>query len=312
MKRGIKFGVVVVLNALFLAWLYSWVQRNVSAPELLDYITAVPVKAVAGATVIVMMILAGYAVRLGMLMDLPAASRGFPIVCIGFGLNNVLPFRTGDAAHVYAAKKLYNLPYVRMLMAKVIEKCLDLVVVMAIGVALLLLIPAFSSQKMVWVFSVFWAGLVVGLVALWQVWQRRHHPVFAGLKKYELVRHFTEAFRAFLSNPRKSQIVLSTLIIWAMTGASFWAYFTLALPAQHFTVIDILALVFLTTLSFGIPAMPAGLGAMEASIVYYLTAFKAVGSNQALATALILHGLIAVPQILLMLAFTTQRALKAR
>jgi len=73
------------------------------------------------------------------------------------------------------------------------------------------------------------------------------------------------------------------------------------LPGISFHYSDVLALVFVTSLSLGIPTVPGAVGVFEATVVFYLSAFLNVAAEEALACAIILHLCIAVPQIGLMM-----------
>ena len=115
--------------------------------------------------------------------------------------------------------------------------------------------------------------------------------------------------------PAKKKAIGISAIIWISTVAMMYIFYTLALPGFDIGWNDALALVFVTTISLGIPSAPGAFGVLETAVVFYLTKFMGVSADQSLATALVLHLLIAGPQIILMfsaMVIARQRLGKSR
>jgi hypothetical protein len=65
-----------------------------------------------------------------------------------------------------------------------------------------------------------------------------------------------------------------------------------------FSIFDAITLLIILSLAIAIPSAPAGIGLFEASIIFYLTKKFPIDNEIALATAIVFHLVIILPQVI--------------
>lgn len=299
-EKQVKYGLMITANLVLFYFLYRWVQDSIRWDSLKTAILDTPFSAVATALIIGLILLLMYGQRLAYLIS-REFSPCFWIVCYGFGANSVLPFRIGDALKLYFARRYFEVSAAKLLFVKVMEKFFDLSFLLIIGVlAVLYGVLAVDKAPLLLI-----AGLLVTLLAATTIvffLIRKDSRFMAILRQYALLDHLLNMFEEAITSPAKKKAIAVSALIWVTTVTMIFIYYSLALPGFDIGWNDALALVFVTTISLGIPSAPGALGVFEAAIVFYLTKFVGVAASQALATALVLHLLIALPQIALMIA----------
>ena len=299
-SKQLKFGLMIIANAVLFYFLYQWVQHSISWDTFKVAILDMPLSAVMTALIIGIILMFMYGQRLAYLIGREFNSC-FWIVSYGFGANSILPFRIGDALKLYFARRYFAVSAAKLLFIKVMEKFFDLAFLLVIGIlALLFGAIAVGKGPLIMITGLLIMVMLATLIAVLLI--RRDTRFMMRLRQYALLDHFFNMFEEALNSPAKKKAVVVSAIIWVTTVIMIFIFYTLALPKFYFGWSDALALVFVTTISLGIPSAPGALGVFEAAIVFYLTRFVDVPAAQALATALVLHLLIALPQIVLMIA----------
>lgn len=297
-RRIARYVVVTLLNILVFYFLYDWCRQNIHWSEFREAIRLIPMEAMAVAFSLGIAVLAVYAKRLACLTG-QAWGASFWIMVYGFGANNILPFRLGDLLKIYFAKKYFNMAATRLLMVKVMEKFFDMAALLLIGGVAVLLgslaLPSLYLWAILGVLSAMLVGTVIVLALL-----GRQLTWLESLRKNRKLEYLLETFENVVKNPALGKGVALTGLIWVMTVTIMGGYYALAMPDLNLRAIDVLALVFLTTLSLGVPSVPGALGLYEAAIVFYMTRFLDVPAADALASALVLHLVTAIPQVALM------------
>lgn len=303
-KKTIQYGLVLAANFVLFYLLYRWYQNNIYWHEFTNALQMVPRSGVMAALVLGMGILVLYGQRLAYLLNQKTTGSFWPsfwIMSYGFGTNNIVPFRIGDALKIYFAKKYFNISATRLLLIKVMEKFFDLVALLIIGAWVVIIGSIAINKTHLLVIAAALALLFFG-VLITAALTRRNIAWVAKLRQYEKINHIITMFETVIADPALKKFLGMTVCIWAMTIGTMFIYYTLVLPSIEIRLVDILALVFLTTLSLGIPSVPGALGLFEAAIVFYLNTFLEIPAAYALACALVLHLVQAGPQIILMLA----------
>ena len=263
-------------------------------------ILIVPVEAVLVALVIGLLSLMLYSVRLSCLVDKPFM-HSFWIVCFGFGANNILPFRMGDILKIYFARKNYQFSASKLLFVKIMEKFFDLSFLLLIGfVALFMGVVAIGGDYLLRLSVLMLVIVIAAVFALFLI--RRELKLILWLRQNTIIDRLLSQFEEIFVNPALKWALAITAGIWFVTVLLMYTYTSMVLTGYELGLNDAFALVFITTLSLGLPTAPAGLGVFEAVVVFYLSKFHFVPEGTALAVALILHMATALPQILLMFA----------
>lgn len=166
---------------------------------------------------------------------LPLAACARPYLS-SVAVNNVLPFRMGDALRVLGFRRQLGSPAMRILGTLVIERVLDVIFVSAVLFLGLLglsetTLPRDFITLITWLAG---AGLAVMLVLvlvlplLERASRRWHFPkprLFSDQRWFGIVikqgTHLVRAFSLVRSIPRMAALIGMTAIIWAFEGAVF-------------------------------------------------------------------------------------------
>ncbi|CAL7963067.1 glycosyltransferase 2 family protein [Gammaproteobacteria bacterium] len=296
-KKTIKIIFFAIVNIVFFYILYLWIKRNIHIHELLFAIKQSSLFSLLLCLLISLFILVLYGKRLALLVVEPV-KKAFPVVCIGFGLNNFIPFRLGDALRVYFAKKVYGFSITKMIVASFVEKYLDFLCVLICALVLFFAKGAIVNEKM------FYGALILLVFMIVAAWICGYFVFYENkiksyFVKYQIVGKVVSALENFFSNKNHSNIIGYTIAIWFCTWLVFYLYCKLNIHEHSFFWVDAFALVIITTASFAFPTVLAGIGVFESGMVFYLIKFVGLGPEQALALALMLHLIICVPQMLL-------------
>ncbi len=298
-KNWIKYSLITGVNVVLFYYLHTWFQSSIHWESLKKAILYIPREAILLALTMGIIQLLFYGSRLSYLID-KGFKSSFWIVCYGFGANNILPFRIGDILKIYFARKFFNVSATKLFFVKVMEKFFDLLLLFFIGIGALFF-GAIVIGKTPLVLVSTLLLVVFGISIIGMVLIRRDIKWMVRLRNYGIINHCLSMFEEVVSNPSIKKAMGVTVIIWMITVVIIYVYYKLALPDFKIGWNDAFALVFVTTLSLGIPSTPGGIGVFEAAAVFYLTKFLLVPAEQALATAVVLHLLFALPQIILMM-----------
>jgi uncharacterized membrane protein YbhN (UPF0104 family) len=96
-----------------------------------------------------------------------------------------------------------------------------------------------------------------------------------------------------------SKIALVSAVIWSLNVALMYFTFNTFLGNSRVSVSDAVALLLIISFAIATPSAPGGLGLFEAGIVAYLTQKLHIQSEVALASAIMFHFIITVPQTIL-------------
>jgi|GEM_PF-6081168 len=299
-KNTAKYIVLTLGNLVFFYYLYLWFQSNIHWDSFIKAFFEIPLSAIFTVLLLGISTLGFYAERLSCLIG-KKRDICFWVVSFGFGANNIFPFRIGDILKLFFARKYFHISAAKLLFVKVMEKFFDLSALLVIGALAVLLFGAVAVKHdyLVWIAAFLVACLGITFMAV-AIMQSESKWVKA-IRKNNQINDICILFHEVISNPAIKRSLYATVIIWVVTVFMMYMYYRLTLQYFQVGLYDVLSLVFLTTMSFGIPAAPGGVGLFEAAIVFYLTKFVGVPTEKSLATALVLHFLLAFPQIIFML-----------
>lgn len=221
-----------------------------------------------------------------------------PFLC-GFAINNVLPFRTGDAVRAVAFQEELRSPAMRVVGTLVIERVTDLIVLSAVFLIVVLALPVGALPQPVVVAVAALAALggvalLATLLALpWVEAQLRRLPQrFGGVRSAQWVArqglHFAAALRLVRSARGMGIMGVLSVVVWAFEGAAFVTV-AAALGAAAPWPGPWLSLA-LGSVSTTLPLAPGHVGTFDYFVALGLVAYGAPAATAA-AFALTVHAL---------------------
>src|SRR3990167_382605 len=242
--------------ALFYA-LWRWFSDNIHVPVLFRDIAHIHFSSLVGVLILDLLVSFFYGYRLMKLIGKPFATA-WGLVCIGNGLNNILPFRLGDVARVYCGREYYQVEMNQLISATFVERYCDLILLLVFG-----LFFCFSGQSgfnglLSAVFSVL---LLCGASSF-----LIYRSVIAGrgrmkqwLDSLPVVSAIVDHLRTMTSSRLIKKILGLSLLVWFGTILIYYLFFSINLT-EKMDFPEATLLCFTTTLAFAIPYMIAGIG----------------------------------------------------
>lgn len=234
-------------------------------------------------------------------------ARLFPVLIIGFALNNLLPGRPGEFARPYWLGRREALSKTLGFATIIVERVADGIALIAF---LLLAFAAFAPLGLnlpplaetiaalaTILFGVALAGLLflllrekLALAMLQRVTRFLPHALAARIER--MLGSFVVGLHSLKSARDVAAIVLLSLAIWGLDSASYFLMLTAfgALPVAPIRLVAAPFMMVLINLGIMIPAAPGGLGPFEAAGVFALGAFG-VNDTAAASVAIAAHAM---------------------
>jgi len=234
----------------------------------------------------------------------------FPVVCIGYFGNNILPARAGEVLRAYVLKKREGVPVSASLATVIVERIFDAVVMLGFVFFNLGELSKLTQDSgfigniqdlALWSAIIFIGALVVFLLAAMfpKVTERVVNYLIdrlVPLKIRERTRGFAMRFLTGLESLRSPQealmIFVTTIIIWLLETGKYW-FVMHAFPFE----VSFFALMLMNgivNISTTLPSAPGYIGTFDAPGIALLTAYGVTGEVAA-AYTLVLHGALWLP-----------------
>jgi uncharacterized protein (TIRG00374 family) len=234
----------------------------------------------------------------------PPPRAALRALLLGELFNAVLPMRAGELARVIAVHREARTSRSEALGTLVVERLLDVVVLLALLLAVLPFVPEVSWLGVA--VAILAAAVVVAIGAAFALSRYQSRPLRVLLRPLRWLPGFPKArtsaaaeslLRGFegLRSPRTALVAAAlTGATWAMVALAFWlAMRGLELGLGYDAA---LLVVVATTFALVIPSLPASLGVFEAATVLSLNPFG-IDDSRALGAAVVLHLLSFAPFI---------------
>ncbi len=234
-------------------------------------------------------------------------ARLFPVLVVGFALNNLLPGRPGEFARPIWLGQRENLSKTLGFATIIVERVADAIALIAF---LLLALAALASLGLklpaaaetiaaltTVLFGVALAALVfllvreqLALALLRRVTRFLPHALAARIEK--MLGSFVVGLHSLKSVRDVAAIALLSVAIWGMESVSYFLMLTAfgVLPDAPTRLVAAPFMMVLINLGVMIPAAPGGLGPFEAAAVFALSTFG-VGGTAAASVALAAHAM---------------------
>jgi uncharacterized protein (TIRG00374 family) len=224
---------------------------------------------------------------------------------LGQFLNNVLPFRAGDAARIVALRSLGGVSLVETTGTVVIERVFDVLALLLLLFVTVPWLPDVTWIRAAGTLAIVLTLAVTAAVVILRLYGERavrvllapfmRLPFLSAGRVEAAVRNLTQGAITLRSFRLGALTFTLTVVSWILFGLSFWLLtlgFGFGLPA-----LAGLLIVIATGLSHLLPSAPAAVGVFEAAAVVALAAYD-VPQSQALSYALVAHALNVLPFIL--------------
>lgn len=230
---------------------------------------------------------------------------------MGFAVTSVLPGRVGEIVRPWALAREERMSISAALATVVVERLLDLVVILAMfGVALGLLDPGFTADEPAPLAAARAGALVSAAAAaaiLWMVFAAAGHPervsrfverATARLPERwrGLVRRLSHRFVDGLAVMRRPHLLfVSTIwsfVVWVLIAGSIWLVtiaFDIAMPLTGAAVV-----LLLVAVGVAVPT-PAGIGGYHAAYQFGATVLYGAPADAAAGAGLIAHAFAFLP-----------------
>ncbi len=224
--------------------------------------------------------------------------RVFPILVIGFALNNLLPGRPGELARAYGLGKREGLSKMLGLATVIVERVMDGLALIAF---LLLALAAFGPLHLELPLAAEQAAVVAGVLFIGALaallfmlmresialgvarWITRRLPRIIGERLERMYTSFVLGLHSLRSATDVASIGLLSGAVWCCEAFSYFCILTAfgALPNDWGRIVAAAFMMVIINLGIMIPAAPGGLGPFEAAGVFALGAFGLSETNAA-------------------------------
>jgi len=242
----------------------------------------------------------------------------FPMVCIGYFGNNVLPFRAGELLRSYVLKKREQIAISTSLATVIIERLTDgLVMILFVFIALPFApMPEFYRNVVIAMTLMF---LIATAVFMWMASQPERVERFYGLLVSALLRgrvrkqtdtlyhRFMLGLRSLSEPSDVIMIFMTSILVWLLETLKYW----FVMHAFDFSVSFIVLMLMngLVNLATTLPAAPGYIGTFDTPGIKTLETFG-VDPSIAASYTFTLHAALWVPVTLLGAYFFWREHLK--
>jgi uncharacterized protein (TIRG00374 family) len=309
-SRAVLVGVVVglPLSAFFL-WLAF---RKADVPEVWSVLTGADIGFVALAVAAMAGVYAGQAIRWRAIARTPSVStiKFEEMVVSGVAVNNVLPGRIGDLLRARWLQVAARMPAGRALATVFVDRCFD---VLALVVFLAISLPFVAGAE--WLRRIAVGGVallvVLGLVLLAARMYTRHRARDRRSRR-SLVRRIARDTIEGLADPigpvRSLVLAAVSLTTWATWALGAW--FVARAVGVELSPLEAVFATAVINLGVAIPSSPGFIGTYQWLGVSALALFN-VGTDAALAFAILLHAVWYVPTMLVGGALLLRRTVRS-
>lgn len=294
-RATLKNVLVVCVNLSIFGFLIYWLKSSFNIEYFVSHLSGIPLSALILPAALNLLAIFFHAVRLCQLGPW-SFSTAFQIVNLGAGLNIVLPFRLGDVARIYYARRGFSISATKLIAISLIEKLLDLT---AISLLALLAILVGTS----WFAGIDFALYTIPplVVACLAMVISKKFLLFTEIRIswVHTLNRWAFQFRRELKIENLVNVIGLTGAIWLTNVFMVLSWFMVILPS--FGLWDAVCILIITALVIALPGAPAGVGIFEAGIVAYLSGVLGTGGEHALASAVVFHATMAIPQLIITL-----------
>lgn len=244
----------------------------------------------------------------------------FPIVVIGYGANNVLPWRLGEFVRGYALRERAGVPTSASLATIAVERIFDGLTMLGFLLVASLFIPLDDQlRRLATVATATFAALIAALAVVVgsdRIRARllglaaRALPAGLGARLAAVVESFVHGLQILRSKGDLAAVAGLSLLTWGLESAMYLALApAFGLPLGPAGALLTTAVANLATL---IPSTPGYIGVFETGVVLVVNGLLGVERELALSYAIALHAALYFPVTLLGLSYWARAHLSLR
>jgi len=247
------------------------------------------------------------------LKPIPTAAM-FPVVCIGYFGNNILPARAGEVLRAYVLRKREGVPVSASLATVIVERIFDGVVMLGfvflnlpelarltgdagfvggLNIRDLAVIGTviFVGALLVFLLAAMFPHITEG-VANWFI--QRLVPARARPATLSLTQRFLSGLEALRSPQDALMIFLTTVLIWLLETGKYWLVMHAFIFPASVTFFTLMLMNGIVNLATTLPSAPGYIGTFDAPGIAVLMAYG-VSQEVAAGYTLVLHIALWVP-----------------
>jgi uncharacterized protein (TIRG00374 family) len=308
-SRAVLIGVVVGLPlSAFFFWLAF---RNADVSEVWSVLTDADIGFVALAVAAMAGVYAGQAVRWRAIARTPSVSttKFEEMVVCGVAVNNVLPGRVGDLLRARWLQVAARIPAGRALATVFVDRSFD---VLALVVFLAVSLPFVAGAEWLRRIAIGGLALLVALIlVLLAARLYTRHRARDRLSGRSLVRRIARDTIEGLADPigRGRAVVLAGISLGTWTMWALAAWFVARAVGIELSLLEAIFVAAVINLGVAIPSSPGFIGTYQWLGVSALALFD-IGTDSALAFAILMHAVWYVPTMLVGGALLLRRTVR--
>lgn len=220
--------------------------------------------------------------------------QAFFALAEGYFINNIFPFRLGDVARAFLLSQTTPLRFWQIAPTIVIERALDLLIVVCIFLATLPFVVGIKGAEGKAIFA---GAVVLGVLAGLALIAHQHERALALYRRLHIrlpwlarfdspAESFLQGLSVFTQTTRFLKMLSWQLLAWALTILHYHLLLLAFFPGAKI----LWATFGISTVGLGVavPSAPGGLGVIE-TIVVFVWGLFGIAQSKALAYALILR-----------------------
>ncbi len=190
---------------------------------------------------------------------------------VGFLVNNVLPFRAGEAARIVALTFRSRRSPVEITAAAALERVLDALMLLGMLVIVLPYVSRFADVSRVATGAGLFAMAVLTTVAALVVYRRQAERIVSWLVAARMPKwsdrlsdafgHLMDAFAVVKDPWTAVEVTASMAAVWLLTVLMQWAVLRTFQPSAE--LLDACVMTVVISLAGGVPAAPGGIGILQ-------------------------------------------------
>lgn len=234
-----------------------------------------------------------------------SAQLSFSALMIGYLGNSILPLRAGEFMRSYVAGKRGGMPISAALAVVVVERVLDMVMLLVVFSLSLLLFPLPAIFKDAGIMILAGTFAIVGFLLLvlfrkeqalrLAEWFLKFFPVKFRQRLLKVVEDFADGLEIFKRSERYFLVILWTLIMWGLylviiyTSLHIFNFIDPGYPIIYQSpAIAAIVLLTMTTAGISIPSAPGAVGTYHGMCLFGMQMFN-VPSELGMSYAILMH-----------------------
>ncbi len=241
----------------------------------------------------------------------------FPVVCIGYMANNVLPLRAGELVRSYALSTRHQVRKTASLATIAVERIFDgLTMLLFFAIASLSIALTHDLRTVFYLASVLFTAVIAGMLVFVFAPGLRDRLIAAviarlperiGMRIEPMAQSFIDGLSILRRRNEVLGVALASICAWSLEASMYLLIAeAFGMDISPFGILMITAVANLATL---IPSSPGYVGAFEYGVILVVAGPLGFGRELALSYAVVVHAALYLPVTLLGFVFWWRESL---